>query len=220
MSENTNKKINFDIISSGSSGNCVILNESIALDMGIPFKKIEPYLNKIKLIFISHEHQDHLKMSTLIKIHKLRPTIRFAVGFWLKDKLVEYGINQSNIDVLRHNMTYDYKLFKICPFILIHDVFNYGLKLFINNKKILYAVDTNSIEHVKAENYDLYLIEANYDETKLQENINFDKENGFFSYGDRVKSTHLSLQQSSKFLLENMGDNSEYKFLHCSKRNF
>ena len=28
MSENTNKKINFDIISSGSSGNCVILNES------------------------------------------------------------------------------------------------------------------------------------------------------------------------------------------------
>ncbi len=84
-------KINFDIISSGSSGNCVILNESIALDMGVPFKKIEPYLNKIKLIFISHEHQDHLKMSTLIKIHKLRPTIRFAVGFWLKDKLVEYG---------------------------------------------------------------------------------------------------------------------------------
>ena len=53
MSENTNKKINFDIISSGSSGNCVILNESIALDMGVPFKKIEPYLNKIKLIFIS-----------------------------------------------------------------------------------------------------------------------------------------------------------------------
>lgn len=211
----------YKILASGSSGNCIIVNDIIALDMGIPFKKIEPYLNKIKLVFISHEHSDHLKLSTILKLHTLRPTIRFAVGFWLKDKLIQSGIKSSNIDDLKQNKIYDYKQFKISPFVLFHDVKNFGLRIFDlkTKEKIFYAVDTSTLDHVSAKNYDLYLIEANYDEEILEANLKKDLETSGFSYNLRVKDTHLSVNQASEFILKNSSENSHYEFIHGSKRN-
>lgn len=211
----------YDIIASGSSGNCIIVNDIIALDMGIPFKKIEPYLNKIKLVFISHCHSDHLNARTLLKLHTLRPTIRFAVGFWLKDNLIGVGIKKSNIDSLKQNKVYDYKQFKISPFVLIHDVKNFGLRIFDTktNEKIFYAVDTSTLDHLSAKNYDCYLIEANYDDEILEANLKKDLETSGFSYNSRVKETHLSLNQASQFIFDNAGDNSKYEFIHGSKRN-
>lgn len=44
----------YDILDSGSKGNCIIVEDFLALDIGISYKKIFPYLKKIKLIFISH----------------------------------------------------------------------------------------------------------------------------------------------------------------------
>ena len=34
--------IDYKVLQTGSSGNCVIVNNIIALDMGIPYKKIFP----------------------------------------------------------------------------------------------------------------------------------------------------------------------------------
>lgn len=211
----------YDIIASGSSGNAILLENGILIDCGIPFKKIEPYLNKIKLVFISHEHGDHLNARTLFKLNQIRPTIRFAVGFWLKDKLISAGIKDDNIDVLKQNKIYDYKQFKISPFVLIHDVKNFGLRIFDSKskEKILYAVDTATLNHVSAKNYDCYLIESNYDDEILEANLKKDLETSGFSYNSRVKETHLSLSQASQFIFDNAGDNSKYEFIHGSKRN-
>lgn len=212
----------YKILKTGSSGNAVLLENGLLLDCGVPFKLIEPHLKKIKAVFVSHEHKDHMNISTLKRIHELRPTVRFLAGFWLKRYLDMSGIKKSNIDYLIPNKTYDYNLFKIIPFILIHDVKNIGIKILDkkNKEKVLYAVDTKKIDHIRAVNYDLYLIEANYDEEKLEQNIKRDKENGLFSYGERVKETHLSIQQVSGWLLDNAGENSVYEFLHRSKNNF
>lgn len=212
----------YKILKTGSSGNAVLLENGLLLDCGVPFKLIEPHLKKIKAVFVSHEHKDHMNISTLKRIHELRPTVRFLVGFWLKRYLGMSGIKKSNIDYLSPNKTYDYNLFKIIPFILIHDVKNIGIKILDkkNKEKVLYAVDTKKIDHIRAVNYNLYLIEANYDEEKLEQNIKRDKENGLFSYGERVKETHLSIQQVSGWLLDNAGENSVYEFLHRSKNNF
>lgn len=213
--------MNYKIIASGSSGNAILLNNGILLDCGVSFKLVAPYLAEIKAIFISHEHHDHLNIQTLKKIHELRPMVRFMVGFWLKDKLILSGIKSSKIDVLKHNKIYDYGLFKIQPFILMHDVKNYGIKIYdIKTKeKIVYAVDTNKIDHVEAVNYQLYLIEGNYDEEKLERNIKSDVEKGIYSYGMRVKDTHLSIQAASEYILNNAGANSQYEFIHQSKNN-
>lgn len=44
----------YEIINSGSDGNAILINNYFLLDCGVSYKKIKKYLNKLKLIFISH----------------------------------------------------------------------------------------------------------------------------------------------------------------------
>ena len=39
-------------------------------------------------------------------------------------------------------------------------------------------------------------------------------------YLNRVPRTHLSQDQANQFLLDNMGENSVYEYIHQSKYNF
>lgn len=48
--------MNYEIVSTGSNGNCVIINESIAIDIGVPFKRISPYAKNLKLVLLTHVH--------------------------------------------------------------------------------------------------------------------------------------------------------------------
>lgn len=141
-----------------------------------------------------------------------RPTLRFAVGSYLVNELVKIGVNKENIDVIEPCEVYDYGLFKISPIRLYHDVENMGLRLFMNNKKLIYATDTCTLEGIKAKNYDYYFIEANYeDEDELHERAYNDY------YESRVKRTHLSKEKATEWLLENMGENSHCEFMHQHK---
>lgn len=99
----------YNIINSGSDGNAIVVEDSILLDCGISFKKLEDVYKDIKLVFISHQHKDHLLPSTIKKIASERPSLRFCVGEFLKDKLIECGVNESNIDILKlgTRMTYN-----------------------------------------------------------------------------------------------------------------
>ena len=82
----------------------------------------------------------------------------------------------------------------------------------MNNKKLIYATDTNTLAGIKAKNYDVYLVEGNYeDEDELHERAYTPE------YEERVKSTHLSKEKTTKWLLENMSDNSIYEFMHQHK---
>lgn len=101
----------YKIINSGSDGNCIIINDEIMLDCGVSFKKIENYYKKIKLICISHIHKDHLMPSTIKRLAEERPTLRFCVGEFLVDKLLDCGVNKNNIDILKLNMRLNYNRF-------------------------------------------------------------------------------------------------------------
>lgn len=46
--------VNYNIISSNSTGNCYIYNEDLMLDIGVAFSKIKPYIRKIKLLCLTH----------------------------------------------------------------------------------------------------------------------------------------------------------------------
>lgn len=213
------RKIKYTVLKTGSEGNAILLENGILLDAGVPFKLIEPYLYKIKAIFYSHAHGDHFCPSTARRIHELRPTIRFFGGDFLKDKLLGVGINKNNIDVIQPNKIYDYKYFKVSPFILFHDCKNFGLRIFHKGEKILYATDTKEISHITAKNYSLYLLEGNYYEEKIEENIKNAKDSWEIYYCQRAQQTHLSIEKASKFLMENMGESSEYRLIHSSKNN-
>lgn len=68
-----------NIISTGSQGNCVVVDNIIMLDAGITRKKIEDSgynLDNLKMLFVSHKHSDHANM----------PMIRYAIAKHHYDK--------------------------------------------------------------------------------------------------------------------------------------
>lgn len=92
-----------------------------------------------------------------------------------------------------------------------------GFRVIYNDFKAIYITDTKTVEGIVAKNYDLYLIEGNYDEEEIQERIRQKEEVGEFINEYRTMNTHLSVQQATDFLLENMGNKGVYEFIHQHK---
>ena len=91
-------KVNFNIISTGSQGNAVIIENSILIDCGVPFKLLEKHIKPLKLVLLTHIHSDHFNKTTIRRLAQERPTLRFACGEWLVPALVECGVPKRNID--------------------------------------------------------------------------------------------------------------------------
>lgn len=72
--------------------------------------------------------------------------------------------------------------------------------------------DTKTLEGITAKNYDLYLVEGNYEN---KEKLHSRAVNEI--YESRVINTHLSKEYTSEWLMNNMGNNSEYVFMHEHK---
>lgn len=213
----------YEIIGSSSKGNCIIVEDILMLDCGVSYKKIKDKLNKVKLIFISHAHSDHLNMACIKQLIYSYPTIKFVTGSKdVVEKLIKCGARKKNIYLLKEGIRYDLGMLKVRLVYLYHDVDNYGIKWQLNGKKGIYCVDTSRLDHIVAEDYDLYLIEANYKEEILQQHIDkVSRETiGDLKYLLRVPETHLSWENCNDFLLNNMGENSRFEYLHQSEYNF
>lgn len=204
----------YNIISTGSKGNAVVLNDYILIDCGVSFKALKNVYKQLQIVLLTHEHSDHTNKTTIRKLAKERPTLRFGCCEWLVKLLVDIGVPKENIDVFEIGKMYDYGAFKVSPIKLYHDVPNCGYRLYIDEKKAIYATDTEHINGITAKDYDLYLIEANYTNDDLQERINTKLESGQYCYELNVANRHLSKEQADEFLLENIGANSRYEYLH------
>lgn len=203
----------YNILSSGSSGNAIIYFNEIMIDCGIPFSLTKQYVKDIKLVLLTHIHGDHFNLSTIKKIAFERPSIRFGCGPFLADKLKDI----RNVDVYDPGKIYDYGAFKISPVILYHDVKNFGYRIFKDDKKIFHATDTFTLEGISAKNYDLYAIEANYDEETVYKIIEERQARGEYAHQRGSINSHLSRQQAQSFVLKNAGSNYEFIMLHQSK---
>lgn len=209
--------INYNIISTGSQGNAVVLNDCILIDCGVSFKALKEVYKGLKLVLLTHLHSDHFRPQTLKRLADERVTLRFGCCQWLVKPLIEAGIPKKNIDVYEIGKIYDYKAFKVSPIKLYHNVPNCGYRIFANGEKAIYATDTEHLQGITAKDYDLYMIEANYTDEDLQERINAKLEAGEYCYELNVASRHLSHEQASEWLMENMNFHSEYVFLHGHK---
>ena len=131
--------------------------------------------------------------------------------------MLECNVQKKNIIIFDLEKKYDIGKYIIEPVMAIHDVPNFGYKIIIkeNNYKIFHISDTNSLKHVEAKNFDWYSVEGNYETNdELNKKIKDDKENGKFSYYERVKDTHLSQLDAINWLDKNMSANSKYIFIH------
>lgn len=210
--------MNYSIIASGSKGNAVCV-DYILIDCGVSYKALSSIVNDINLVLLTHEHTDHFNSKTIKRLADERPTLRFGCCKWLVKKLYDAGVEATRIDVYEIGKIYDYKQFKISPVKLYHDVPQCGYRVYIGNEKALYCTDTSTLEGISAKGYDLYLLEANYDEKELQERIKLKQGNGEFAYELGVANRHLSKKQCDDFILANADKNSKYVYLHEHKES-
>ena len=205
--------MHYNIISTGSKGNAVVLNDIILIDCGVSFKALKEVYKDLKIVLLTHIHSDHFNRTTLRRLSEERPTLRFACCEWLVTPLLETGVPKRNIDVIEIGKVYDYKAFKASPVKLYHDVPNCGYRLFFGKEKAFYATDTSTLAGITAKDYDLYLVEANHEEEEINKRISEKKANGEFAYEIRATRNHLSKEQCDAWVYENIGS-GEYVYLH------
>ena len=207
----------YEIISTGSNGNAVTINDIVLIDVGVPFKQLQSIYKKLKLVLLTHIHSDHFNKRAIKKLAKERPNLRWGCCSWLVQPLIEAGVEKSKIDVLEFNHMYGYGICNIIPVKLYHNVPNCGYKLHFKDGKAIYATDTNSLLGIQAKEYELYLIEANHEEAEILERIKDKQERGEYAYEMQAMQNHLSLAKANEFIYANAGTNSKYVYLHCHK---
>lgn len=150
-------KIN--ILSTGSKGNCAILDNGkskIMIDCGLKFEDITTHkaFGKFRdYEYVACTHNAHKDHSRSLK------------------EFAKY-INIIDINSIA-NKIYDYEHWKIMPFEVQHNVKCYGylIKDKISGKNVLWATDFNNMPILNGVRIDIACLECNYDEQTIADKI-------------------------------------------------
>lgn len=207
--------IEYNIISTGSSGNAVVVKKMILIDCGVPFKALEEVYCELSLVLLTHIHGDHFNRATIRRLTSERPLLRFGCGEWLAAPLLECGVSAEQIDVYQFDRRYAYQPFELQIVPLVHNVPNCGYKIrFADGSKMIYATDTNNLNGIEAVGYDLYMIEANFDEDEIKARIEQKKMEGQYAYELQAMRNHLSKAKCDDFIYRNIKNNGVYIYMH------
>ena len=205
----------YNIISTGSKGNAVVINDKILIDCGVPYKLLEPYIKPLKLVLLTHEHGDHFVPSTVRRLHLERPTLRFGCCKWMVPHLIAAGVDKRVIDVFTPKSCVLYgTVCTVMPEPLFHNVPNCGYHIRMDGERLFYATDTGTLDGIKAEGYDLYMVEANHTKADIVARAAEKQARGEYAYEFRAAENHLSQEQAEDWLYQNMWHSSRYVFLH------
>ena len=216
----------FSSLNSGSNGNCYYVgnqNEAILIDVGISCKEVEKRmtrqglsLNKLKAIFISHEHSDHIKgLEVFAK--------KYQLTVYLSRKTLENSrlqLNDIDVHFIDQKNTFAVGNLNVVAFSKIHDAADpYSFVVEGNSFKVgvftdLGSVCTNLIHHFKQ--CHAVFLEANYDVGMLS--------NGNYPYflKQRIMGGrgHLSNIQALELCKTHRSENLSHVLLcHLSEQN-
>ncbi|PWS33748.1 MBL fold metallo-hydrolase [Pedobacter paludis] len=216
----------FTSINSGSNGNCYYIgndNEAILVDVGLTCKEVEKRMlrlglsvNKIKAVFISHEHSDHIKgLAVFAKKYKL--PVYISTDTLRNSKLV---LDEHNVYSLSHLQSIKIGNLKVAAFSKHHDAADpYSFTVECNDVRVGVFTDIGSvcdrlIYHFK--NCNAAFLEANYDTEMLQ--------NGHYPYFLKRRVTsgkgHLSNAEALDLFLKHKHEHMSHLLLaHLSKDN-
>jgi hypothetical protein len=198
----------YKIISTGSKGNCVIIND-VMIDCGVAFKLIKEELYSIKILLITHIHSDHMNLKTLQQIMSKYPRIKIIGNYEVHDLWHCNIIANANFPIELWEYTF-------MPFECSHNVLCYGYTWNYEGNEIIYATDTSTLEFAPKKKYDWFFIESNHDEAKL-EAARGEKIGGYDPYLSGKR--HLSTQQAKAFYYMNRkNQDSHFIELHQSSR--
>lgn len=213
-------------LNSGSNGNCYYVgnnNEAILVDAGISCRETEKRMQrlslsieKVKAIFISHEHSDHIKgVSVLSSKYKLPvyitgETLKQSRLFLTQDLIRSFDPHQE-IEIGR---------LSVKAFPKLHDAADpYSFIVSGNGVKVGVLTDIGSAcEHVIDNFKDCHaaFLEANYDEEMLE------KGNYPYYLKERIASNkgHLSNKQALEIFMQYKPEFMSHLILsHLSKDN-
>nr|WP_315422697.1 MBL fold metallo-hydrolase [uncultured Pedobacter sp.] len=216
----------FTSINSGSNGNCYYIgndNEAVLVDIGLTCKEVEIRMNrlglpisKVKAVFISHEHSDHIKgVAVFAKKYKLPVYISTAT---LKSSRLLLDAN--NTFSLSHQQHIHIGDLKIAAFSKFHDAADpYSFTIECNEVRVGVFTDIGSvcdrlITHFKS--CHAAFLEANYDAQML--------ESGKYPYFLKRRITgghgHLSNTQALELFINHKAPYMSHLLLsHLSKDN-
>ena len=200
--------MNHKIISTGSKGNCVIIND-VMVDCGVPFSKIKNDLYTIKYLLFTHIHTDHMNVKTIQQVAENFPRILMIGNYEVHDAYNCNIIANAGFEVVTNDYTFT-------PFECIHDVVCYGYTWNFEGNEIIYATDTSTLENAPEGKYDFLFLESNHDEYKLEQ-VRHEQRGGYNPYVSGKR--HLSTQQAKSFYyLNRRSRDSQFIELHQSSR--
>ncbi|MBO9671927.1 MAG: MBL fold metallo-hydrolase [Sphingobacteriaceae bacterium] len=216
----------FTSINSGSNGNCYYVgndNEAVLVDVGLTCREVEKRMTrlglsmgKIKAIFISHEHSDHIKgLAVFAKKYKL--PVYISTPTLKNSRLL---LDENNIFALNHLQRIEIGRLKISAFSKFHDAADpYSFTVECNDIRVGIFTDIGTvcdrlITHFK--NCHAAFLEANYDTDMLQ--------NGHYPYFLKKRimggQGHLSNAQALELFVNHKPAYMSHLLLsHLSKDN-
>jgi phosphoribosyl 1,2-cyclic phosphodiesterase len=213
-------------LNSGSNGNCYYIGndtEAVLVDAGISCKEIEKRMKrlnlsmqKLKAVFVSHEHSDHIRgLHSLVK--------KFSVPVYITTTTLKFGRLYFNKEVTRDFKAYETISvgdLKITPFPKLHDASD-PYSFIISCKGVNVGVFTdiglpceNVISHFKL--CHAAFLEANYDDEML------DQGNYPFHLKRRIRGErgHLSNKQALELFIRHRSPSLTHLLLsHLSQNN-
>lgn len=211
-----------DVIATGSKGNAVLLNGKYLFDCGVPLGKLSKALKNVRIVFLTHAHSDHIRRSTIWKIHQHRPSVLFACGRNLLVPLCgQCGVSPDNVILCEPGkpmaVHWGSESIEFQCFDLIHNIENVGWVVKVEQGELsgtaMYATDTQYIP-TDFPGLDLYMVECNYHVEELEQRRAEKMAAGLFTYEDTVVASHMSADTVKEYLSRNAGPNSQVVFLH------
>lgn len=169
------------ILASGSKGNATIIKtktSKILIDIGISFLSLNNKLkdknhdiNNVDTLFITHEHQDHIRGLKTLLNKKIIKNVYLTKGTFNSLPNEVRKLFPVNTNFIEADIKFNYQDLLVTPFLLSHDASEpIGYVIESNNKKAVFLTDTGYVDQSYFEllkNADMYLLEANHDPEML-----------------------------------------------------
>lgn len=202
---------------SSSSGNSYALKstdgEVLFIEAGCRFSGMLKLL-EYKVTFskswliVSHEHGDHSKY----------------IGEYLKHGIKAYsGVNVAKkyegVTEVKEGKRFDIGKFRVVPYTVWHDVPDFGYLVYHPEMGIMFfATDCYNIPFTFKGMVNHFLIEANYEDRILRENIENGSVSGFLAH--RLMTSHFSLDNTLEWLKRCEAQTADdITLIHLSSRN-
>jgi phosphoribosyl 1,2-cyclic phosphodiesterase len=203
-----------DVIASGSSGNCVVLNDGqsqIVFDAGLPYSKLaqKVQFSKVSGVFITHEHGDHIK--AVPELVRRGLSIHMSEG-----TRNSKGVKPHEVVTMKDGQVVESGSWLVRAFNVFHDAAE-PLGFLAASKhapiKAIYIADSAYIPY-KFPGITHFIVEANYAEDIMDgRDINP-------MLARRIRNSHFSLDSFKQFIERNVNpDTQEIHMIHLSNLN-